>query len=198
MNNSSAPQPINVRPYWNGKVAAWSQKLWLPVVTDSASTLSTPPILQNSSTKRPPPSTNFPKISLKFKQGRRDPTRLNSQHSGRIRCTHGTVLFERLICLSTIFKLLTILWETDTISPMVMARSANKLLDLKSTPAVQFRLGGYNGVLCTSAYLRGKIIQVRPSQHKFVSPHTELEVIKTSTFLPTYLNRQAITLLSHS
>jgi len=52
-----------------------------------------------------------------------------------------------LIYLSTIFK------------PLIA-----EVLYLKSTPsAVQFRLGGYKGVLCTSAYVRGKQIQVRPS-----------------------------------
>jgi len=72
-----------------------------------------------------------------------------------------------------------------------------EVLDLKSVPsAVQFRLGGYEGVLCMSPNVRGKQIQVRPSQRKFDSPHTELEVIRASTFLPAYLNRQAITLLS--
>ena len=43
---------------------------------------------------------------------------------------------------------------------------------------------------------RGNQIQVRPSQSKFNSLHTELEVIRASTFLPASLNRQAITLLS--
>src|SRR6185312_6181548 len=52
------------------------------------------------------------------------------------------------------------------------------------------------GFLCMSPHVREKQIQVRPSQRKFDSPHTELEVIKASTFLPAYLNRQAITLLS--
>src|ERR1044072_3975837 len=70
-NNSSDPdtQPTNssaildqestsndrdLRPYWNEQVAKWSQKLWLPIVTDSAALPSTsssiysPSILQNS------------------------------------------------------------------------------------------------------------------------------------------------------
>ena len=72
-----------------------------------------------------------------------------------------------------------------------------EVIDLKSIPsAVQFRLGGYKGVLCMSPRVREKQIQVRPSQRKFDSSHTELEVIRASTFLPAYLNRQAITLLS--
>ena len=72
----SAPQPTNSRPYWNGKVAAWSQKLWLPIVIDSTATSSTPSILQNSwfsSTKRPPTSTNFPKISQKLSKEKESP-----------------------------------------------------------------------------------------------------------------------------
>src|SRR5437588_2000826 len=93
-NNSSAPdtQPTNssaildqgstsngrdLKPYWNGQVAEWSQKLWLPIVTNSAALPSTsssiysPSILQNSwfsSTMRPPMNTNFPKISLQSTQ----------------------------------------------------------------------------------------------------------------------------------
>src|SRR3954453_11042886 len=70
-NNSSAPdtQPTNssaildqgstsngrdLRPYWNRQAAEWSQKLWFPIVTDSAALPSTsssiysPSILQNS------------------------------------------------------------------------------------------------------------------------------------------------------
>ncbi|CAB4393790.1 unnamed protein product [Rhizophagus irregularis] len=39
-------------------------------------------------------------------------------------------------------------------------------------------------------------VQVRPSQHKFESHHNVLEVIRGSTFISAYLNRQAITLLS--
>src|SRR4051794_28256981 len=68
-NNSSAPetQPTNLsaildqgstsndwdlRPYWNEQVAEWSQKLWLPIATDSAalpstsSSIHSPSILQ--------------------------------------------------------------------------------------------------------------------------------------------------------
>jgi hypothetical protein len=89
-NNSSVPdsQPMNLsvtstqvstsnnrdlRPYWNGQVAEWSRKLWLPIMTDSASSPSTSSsmcslsTLQNSwfsSTIRSPTSTNFPRISL--------------------------------------------------------------------------------------------------------------------------------------
>ncbi|RIA90179.1 RNA dependent RNA polymerase-domain-containing protein [Glomus cerebriforme] len=77
---------------------------------------------------------------------------------------------------------------------------ANKIaekLELKSIPsAFQFRLAGYKGVLCQSRFVRNNQIQVRPSQHKFESDHNVLEVIRCSSFIPAYLNRQAITLLS--
>src|SRR5271167_1685211 len=64
----------DIRPYWNGQVAEWSRKLWLPIVTDStgspstSSSMCSPFTLQNSwfsSTIRPPTSTNFPRISLR-------------------------------------------------------------------------------------------------------------------------------------
>jgi len=65
-----------------------------------------------------------------------------------------------------------------------------EVLELKSTPfAVQFRLGGCKSVLwmcqCVNVS-RGNQIQVRPSQSKFNSLHTELEVIRASTFLPSH------------
>src|SRR5947209_18943708 len=74
----SAPVSIsrdpNCVPYWNDQVAEWSQKLWLPIVTDSAALPSTSsstcsPSMQQkswfSSTMRPPMSMNFPRISLR-------------------------------------------------------------------------------------------------------------------------------------
>ena len=70
-------------------------------------------------------------------------------------------------------------------------------MKLESAPScIQFRLGGAKGVLSLSNYLNGRRIQLRPSQIKFESDHTMLEVIRTSQYLPAYLNRQAITLLS--
>jgi RNA-dependent RNA polymerase len=78
-----------------------------------------------------------------------------------------------------------------------LARKIAEKLEIKTTPsAFQFRLAGYKGVLCLSRFVRDNQIQVRPSQHKFESTHYVLEVIRASTFIPAYLNRQAITLLS--
>jgi hypothetical protein len=70
-------------------------------------------------------------------------------------------------------------------------------LDLKTIPsAFQFRMAGYKGVLCQALTVKENQVQVRPSQHKFESHHNVLEVIRGSTFISAYLNRQAITLLS--
>jgi hypothetical protein len=78
-----------------------------------------------------------------------------------------------------------------------LASKIAEKLELKYVPsAFQFRLAGYKGVLCQSRYVHGNQIKVRPSQHKFESVHNVLEVIRCSTFIPAYLNRQAITLLT--
>ncbi|GBB88560.1 hypothetical protein RclHR1_01510011 [Rhizophagus clarus] len=78
-----------------------------------------------------------------------------------------------------------------------LASKISEKLELKYIPsAFQFRLAGYKGILCQSRYARGDQICVRPSQYKFESNHNILEVIRCSAFIPAYLNRQAITLLS--
>ncbi|GBB93343.1 hypothetical protein RclHR1_02150030 [Rhizophagus clarus] len=78
-----------------------------------------------------------------------------------------------------------------------LAQVIAKELDLKKIPsAFQFRMAGYKGLLCQSIYVRANQVQVRPSQHKFKSNHNVLEIIRCSSYLPSYLNRQAITLLS--
>ncbi|CAO3658993.1 unnamed protein product [Rhizopus stolonifer] len=72
-------------------------------------------------------------------------------------------------------------------------------MDIRTIPsAFQFRLGGAKGVLTVDNKLaEGKVkIALRPSQIKFESKHLTLEVIRTSTYIHGYLNRQAITLLS--
>lgn len=72
-------------------------------------------------------------------------------------------------------------------------------MDLKNVPsAFQFRLGGAKGVLIVDKDLDSKNVkvQLRPSQIKFDSRHLTLEVIRTSTYIPGFLNRQIITLLS--
>jgi RNA dependent RNA polymerase len=63
--------------------------------------------------------------------------------------------------------------------------------------AFQFRLGGAKGVLTlTTDTDDRREIQLRPSQIKFNTEHSILEVIRPSNYIPLYLNRQAITILS--
>ncbi|KAI8647751.1 RNA dependent RNA polymerase-domain-containing protein [Parasitella parasitica] len=84
------------------------------------------------------------------------------------------------------------------ISPS-LAKEVAIRLDLKMEPsAFQFRLGGAKGVLTIDKRLVDTQVkvQLRPSQIKFESKHLTLEVIRTSTYIHSYLNRQAITLLS--
>jgi hypothetical protein len=70
-------------------------------------------------------------------------------------------------------------------------------MELRSIPsALQFRLGGAKGVLVLDNNLQGRKIQLRPSQIKFESEHLTLEVIRTSTYIHGFLNRQVITILS--
>ncbi|PKK63030.1 hypothetical protein RhiirC2_855287 [Rhizophagus irregularis] len=64
-------------------------------------------------------------------------------------------------------------------------------LYLKTIPnAFQIKMAGYKGVLFQLINVKNNQVQVRPSQHNV------LEVIRGSTFISAYLNRQAITLLS--
>ncbi|KAG0191239.1 hypothetical protein DFQ28_000680 [Apophysomyces sp. BC1034] len=78
-----------------------------------------------------------------------------------------------------------------------LAREVALKMELKTVPsALQFRLGGAKGVLTLCNDLVGRKVQLRPSQIKFQSSHYMLEVIRFSTLIPAYLNRQAITLLS--
>ncbi|KAI8880281.1 RdRP-domain-containing protein, partial [Backusella circina FSU 941] len=69
-------------------------------------------------------------------------------------------------------------------------------MELKVVPsALQFRLGGAKGVFVMDQALTGRKVQLRPSQIKFESEHLTLEVIRTSTYIHGYLNRQVITIL---
>ncbi|KAI8342814.1 RNA dependent RNA polymerase-domain-containing protein [Chlamydoabsidia padenii] len=78
-----------------------------------------------------------------------------------------------------------------------LADDVRKRLSLRCIPsAFQFRLGGAKGVLMVSNKLKGRKIQLRPSQVKFNSDHYMLEIVRTSSNISAYLNRQAITLLS--
>lgn len=83
------------------------------------------------------------------------------------------------------------------ISPK-LARDVADSMNLNSIPsAFQFRLGGAKGVLTlTNTHHSRREVNLRPSQIKFDTKHFMLEVIRTSTYIPSYLNRQAITILS--
>ncbi|XP_024404007.1 RNA-dependent RNA polymerase 6 isoform X2 [Physcomitrium patens] len=71
-------------------------------------------------------------------------------------------------------------------------------LKLDYTPSVyQIRYAGYKGVVSTWPIPgRHSHLGLRDSMKKFESGHTELEVVNWSKYLPCYLNRQIICLLS--
>ncbi|KAF9133051.1 hypothetical protein BGW39_010741 [Mortierella sp. 14UC] len=78
-----------------------------------------------------------------------------------------------------------------------LARIIGIELEKETTPsAFQIRLGGAKGVLVMDSSLKGNRVQIRPSMKKFDVAHYVLEVIKTSSFIPSFLNRQIIILLT--
>ncbi|KAK3827568.1 MAG: RNA dependent RNA polymerase-domain-containing protein [Benniella sp.] len=71
-------------------------------------------------------------------------------------------------------------------------------LEKESMPsAFQIRLGGSKGVLALYPTLPKKMVQIRPSMEKFTVKHYVLEVIRTSSYISSYLNRQIIILITH-
>ncbi|KLU83276.1 RNA-dependent RNA polymerase 1 [Magnaporthiopsis poae ATCC 64411] len=70
-------------------------------------------------------------------------------------------------------------------------------LKLSTCPsAFQFRMGGRKGVLTVWPDLKNLEIHVRPSQEKFQTEHSRLEIIRCSQHSVATLNRQTIPILS--
>lgn len=65
----------------------------------------------------------------------------------------------------------------------------------KVPSAFQIRYGGYKGVVAVDPWSKRKL-SLRNSMKKFSSQHIGLEVLSCTRVIPSYLNRQIITLLS--
>ncbi|CAO3704038.1 unnamed protein product [Rhizopus stolonifer] len=81
---------------------------------------------------------------------------------------------------------------------MELAKRVRHQMNLPMDPsALQVRIGGAKGVLAVNLRLpKDTEIQLRPSQIKFKSDHSELEVVKVATYRVGHLNRQVIVLMS--
>lgn len=87
-----------------------------------------------------------------------------------------------------------------TISPF-LARIIAHQFGLKNSEqdhpsGFQFRCGGGKGVLGVNPALKGKTIQLRPSQEKFPAVFQGLEICRISQYSTAYLNQQIILVLS--
>lgn len=84
------------------------------------------------------------------------------------------------------------------ISPDLARRVAEELgLPIEDPPSIyQFRLGGCKGVLALAPDVKGNEVHIRHSQAKFAAIHEGLEIIRTSSYVTAFLNRQIILVLS--
>jgi RNA-dependent RNA polymerase len=62
--------------------------------------------------------------------------------------------------------------------------------------ACQIRYAGFKGVLAVDPTLSSHQIQFRPSMNKFDSKYSKLDVLNIAEYIPCYLNRQIIIILS--
>ncbi|EPS62146.1 hypothetical protein M569_12646, partial [Genlisea aurea] len=85
-----------------------------------------------------------------------------------------------------------------TISPELASEVAKKLqLSADPPSAYQIRYGGYKGVIACWPVKDGESrLSLRRSMKKFESEHAVLEICSWTKFLPGFLNRQIITLLT--
>ena len=77
-----------------------------------------------------------------------------------------------------------------------LCKAMNEVVGVYRCSAFQVRLGGAKGVLMHKPELPGRMVELRPSQVKFVANEYVLEVVRGATFTQGYLNRQIILLLS--
>jgi RNA-dependent RNA polymerase len=77
-----------------------------------------------------------------------------------------------------------------------LLKAMNDVIGVYRCSAFQVRLGGAKGVLMHKPELPGRLVELRPSQVKFVANEYFLEVVRGATFTQGYLNRQIILLLS--
>lgn len=86
------------------------------------------------------------------------------------------------------------------ITPLLAHMVSWELKVPKDSTCFQFRLGGNKGVLTVDDKMHGanttRTINTRPSQRKFDSNHTGLEIVRCSQFTSASLNRQLIILMS--
>jgi RNA-dependent RNA polymerase len=85
------------------------------------------------------------------------------------------------------------------ISPFLAQMIAHQYkLPADQYPSVlQFRLGGSKGVVAVDPALKGKTVQIRPSQAKFASiNHSDLNICRISQFSSANLNIQIVLVLS--
>ena len=83
-----------------------------------------------------------------------------------------------------------------TISTDLLHEVITTLGHRPATSALQIRLGGVKGMVTHDPSLPGRVLCTRPSMEKFPCSACDLEICRPATWMPGFLNRQIITLLS--